>query len=1023
MKKRNLLLVLASGMLLAACGEVASSVVTPSEGDTHVIDTSIIQANVIAPSKVKANVATDFRANFTADFDKDVVDTSLVQHGLVVKKDAKGLVGFYSLYHGDYLIAPQFEYAWLNYGVYTDNAGHVPYYLYLQYEGLWYVADAFGNLLAEKADANPGAPVYNVINDELYLSIGSGSDRTHWHYDSNGKATKVDVLPDANYAGPSAGEKYAGSTYDLADYGKEGYRLLVTAGGTYVLYKDNAFVRATNLESGENAIALFDGKILVQRTYELPTEATDYDCLVPTNTFYSDPEQVGTKYRIETAFVDLETGARTQVAPNILFSGAASPILNEKGIISYYSASFYQIPENKIIAPRYLTTRVIDSSLVIHDKVTDIMGIGMQQLDDTHYYSASTGIIFDAAHNPITDLGNLGSRSDVPNAKGFLGTYNGLYGFVGYDGKVKAEFKYNQIYATDVLDNKVIAVRSGKCYRVDLSTGEETFLSDNATRIAANIYRMETKEEHIFFSSAKELGRVSKENLTAFATSNINLLNGNAGVSVRATYTDPDTNAQSVKFLFAAPETIKIGASTVGALVDGKEYQDGTTFDERETVTYGDNIIHSNRLSGTHWVQFEAKEDGEHMFFLQSSDSLSQAYEINFDEETGEASRGAAVTVSNLGHQIETTTYSSAKRMTLHAKDETHSGVYAFLVNSAYTWHSRQMSKFRIEYGEGYYSNAPLEIDPESSSVKWTASEVVKPVKQLYTKVLYKGVPGEVTLTSADSENPLVDADPITLTQESGDQAVTLNFKNEIEEKEATINVAFAKEELANNSDLTAKEITYGEETSITAKYAGLSEKVYTKFKSAHAGRYKFSVSGTHGADEDSLTTSYAANSNIKIFDAEGVLEGNYTLNTSTYYAIPEGGYALLGHNLYTVLDEETKEAELSKVTVTVVGLEGFSFENPMSIAAGQTINSTSQTTSTHYIKVSSTLNVTMTLDKKEIAVTYYCFDAEGKVIGTTQLVPGENTLEVAEGTDHGIIVVTKIPTTNVSSNFTFVAA
>ena len=1026
MKKRNLLLVFACGMLLAACGEQpassssseessssASSVIpAPSEG-SDIIDGSVIETNILEPVEIEPNKASVISINAGLELDDDIV-TSYAYLGLFVRKNAAGLIGFYSMIHKGYLINPQFEPAWLSYSVYEDGNGHIPYFIRIQYEGYHYLVDAFGNKLLDKAEEQPNSSTYSysIVNEKFYFSLGSGLNRAHFQYADNGKATKINAIPDEEYEGPEVGEVFGGAKIDLTDYGKEGYELYRTNGGTYILYKEGAFVRANNLLQGENLLACFGTKALVQRHYELPIDATDYDYFVPTGDYYHDPEteNLGTKYRLETAWLDLETGSRTNIETRLFFTGAGTPIRGPEGIFSYFAATFYEIPADKVIAARYLFTRVLDANLVLHDKVNDITGIGLMKLDDEHYYSPTANIIFDAAGKPITDLGNLNSRTNVPLAKGFLGTYEGKFGFVGYDGKVKAPFKYDQIYANEVLNNKVIGVRNGKYFRIDLSNGSEVFLSDSVTRLGENIFRMENEDNFIFFNASGEITKFAKENLVgsvgAYA---IQYLNNQNGMVFVARYLDPETNIETLQYRLLTYGAVSVASSSVGLIADGLEHQDGSTFDERMMVTYGDNEIHSNNMNSYRYVEFEATKTGDHLVFLPNTLSNVTAYRVNIDELTGEASLGSVISTYSIGaYSVNTDSgYSSAVRLSLQAKDDVNNGLYVLRINQNSSWLSHQIDPLRIEYAEGYYGTTPLELDPELTGATFTPSAVLDPVDTVYTKLLYKNNPGWFSLTSGDEENPLLNADdPIGVSETTGDKAVVLSFENVIK-KATKINHTFTAETIANNTPARAVSLVVGE-NKVMAKYENLSVYMYTKFAPKYTGQYRFSFSGSYGVDAETLTGSYSPYTRYTRYDSLGefISSGYYTSGNSI--SMEKGESIVFAHELYTNVNPETDKNYLSCVTTTVAGVEGYALEAPASALGSSVYVYEGQA---RYFNIASTRKMNLDFTETELEVTYYRINEKGAVISSTPLAKGDVFLDVTEGTDHGVLGVRKIKT------------
>ncbi|MBE6127500.1 MAG: hypothetical protein E7182_05950 [Erysipelotrichaceae bacterium] len=1031
MKKRHLLLVFACGMLLAACGEQpasssseessssASSVIpAPSEG-SDVIDGSVIETNILEPEEIEPNKASVVSVNAALEIDEDVINTSYANLGLLVRQNAAGLIGFYSMIHRDYLIAPQFEPAWLSYSVYNNNNGHIPYFLRIQYEGFHYLIDAFGNKLLDKAEAQPDPSTYSyyVINEKFYFSLGSGLDRVHFEYAANGKATKINAIPDEAYEGPEFGEVFGGSKIDLTDYGKEGYELYRTNGGTYILYKEGAFVRANNLLQGESMIACFGTKVLVQRHYELPIDATDYDYFVPTTNFYHDPEteNLGTKYRLETAWLDLETGSRTNVETRLLFTGAGTPIRNAEGMFTYFAASFYEIPADKLIAARHLFTRVLDGNLVLHDKVNDIMGIGLVQLDDEHYYSPTANIIFDADGKPITDLGNLNSRTNVPLAKGFLGTFDGKFGFVGYDGKVKAPFKYDQIYASEVLNNKVIGVRNGKFFRIDLTTGTEAFITDSAMRIDENVFRMEDENNFIFFNASGEITKFAKENLTGIVDAyDMSYLNDQDGRVLVARYLDPETGVSTFQYRLLTYGSISVARSSVGFIADGLEHQDGTTFDEREIAVVGDNMVHSNKNNSYRFVEFEATKTGDYFIFLPNALTGINAYNINIDELTGEASMGSYISVNTASYSVKSTSeYTSAYRVSLHEKDETHTGLYVFRIYSSTSWTYHQVDPLRIEYAEGYYDTTPLELDPELTGATFMPSAVLEPVDTIYAKLLYKDNPGWFNLTSGDEENPLLNADdPFGVHEESGDRVVALNFESVIK-KVTNINHTFTAETIVNNTPARAVKLGVGE-TKVMAKYEGLSHYVYTRFAPSYTGEYRFSFSGSYGADADSLENSYYAYTTYFLYDSLGELISSGSWTNGNSLTMEKGRSVVFANGLYTSANSTTGEYYLSCVTATVTGINGYALEAP-----AVTLNASNYVYSQpRYFNIASSRKMKLNFTETDLEVTYYRIDEEGAVISSTLLANGDVFLDVTEGTDHGVLGVRRLPTSVSSSGY-----
>ena len=136
-------------MALAGCGAATAGddlFVTPTSETESALTNSFVSANTITEGALLPKARAPKLQHQQHSFEpEDIVDDTHSSNGLVVVKNDVDRIGFYSVLHGDYLIAPRFEKGWVSYTVTDTN--YVGFILSVKYNDEYLTYDGFGNEL------------------------------------------------------------------------------------------------------------------------------------------------------------------------------------------------------------------------------------------------------------------------------------------------------------------------------------------------------------------------------------------------------------------------------------------------------------------------------------------------------------------------------------------------------------------------------------------------------------------------------------------------------------------------------------------------------------------------------------------------------------------------------------------------------------------------------------------------------------------------------------------------------------
>lgn len=493
-------LALALGMTLASCGVEPAPVPVSGDGLTH------SEIALLSPSVVNLNASTyealedpifptsvgeeTFSVN---NYDLlssgyQIINSNYASYGLLVVRNSAERVGFYSLLHQDFIVAPQYVNEWLDY--FVNGVDRIGFLLKTRYDNVYKVYDGFGNILWNRNYdpdlINPYSVYTTVVNEKTYLNIG---DTYYFEYAEDGTAEEVSYIPEPVpvepevYIGPSLNDLYTVGWLDLTPYGypnvsiAEENSLFTVFNGTTPIssfYVDISQYRPLGLFS--------EGRLLFQGSTILPEHAENYSYSIG-----------NVKYSLNTFVVDIMSGLKTSLDYRVVFSGLFTPIALTETTLGYV-ARYKEITAEKVLENEIEV--IVDGGLVFHDDVSGIklgdFTILKNSNNQTRYYNESTKILYDQNFRVITYLSEMNpTYSQRMNA--FVGYFGGLKGVVNVDGRVVVEFKYNQILEDSFYDGAVLATQGTELYRCYFGS-HDSLLGKNYQYIGKNYVKFDDND-------------------------------------------------------------------------------------------------------------------------------------------------------------------------------------------------------------------------------------------------------------------------------------------------------------------------------------------------------------------------------------------------------------------------------------------------------------------------------------------------------------------------------------------------
>ena len=696
MKKTFLAPFLFLGMALAGCGAATAGddlFVTPTSETESALTNSFVSANTITEGALLPKARAPKLQHQQHSFEpEDIVDDTHSSNGLVVVKNDVDRIGFYSVLHGDYLIAPRFEKGWVSYTVTDTN--YVGFILSVKYNDEYLTYDGFGNELID----NPIASVVTeIINQKVYLTLNGA---VYYEYGSDGVAKRIDAKPQAaynpstedDYTGPKTDDLFVEGRMDLDAYGYSNYSILVTRQGLYTTFHEGkptvSFYVATDYEYR----GLIGSKMVFQRVLQTTEDATRYDFTRDNN-----------KYSLETLLVDFITGEKANKNAKVIIQ-AITPLKKAEGSTTKYSyVTYYTINDNGLMVNPI--GAIVDEEFRIHNDASGMAINSFIELENGNFFNTVTKMLYDSEMNVITSLAAM-DATYLRNMKMFRGKLNNSYGLVNENGKVVAEFRYSDIYVNEYPGNDNVIVKKGTdAFRLNLTSGATTFVGSNIVKRGENLF---SNSDGSYFSSDKNL---IENGLTSTRTATLRTYLESAESVYFVKMTDSRNGTKGFDSLVYEGDVFPGVPTEVKGDEVTTAFADGSDLENAVSVKAGVNEIHTIVATNASYAVFSPEESGYYSFYLPDHIDLEKMTLHEGKKETGIP----LYNVSYVSKLLDSVIYKQrvVVHLTASAKYELRFGI-----NDT----SQQLYNLVIEKENGTDDSYPIEISSLDTKLSFAPS-------------------------------------------------------------------------------------------------------------------------------------------------------------------------------------------------------------------------------------------------------------------------------------------------------------
>jgi hypothetical protein len=448
MKKRLAVLSLAALLSLAGCGSsnININAENPSYSPKNLVS---INAKDYNPDKNNHSI-TSFVGESAAFDSALIVTTNYAYEGLLVVKNANGLIGFYSLAYNKYLVNPTFESANLTYQVYNNN--YLGYLLMITYNSSNVLLDACGNLLfaAKTTDKQYQGISFSTIrqgaNQVLsatvsYINLTTGQKQAIYYVYENHVASRVDALPSPYYEGEIPSQTTIGSTFigtsgiSLTEYGADGYYLLTNETYASVYKSDGTLLSSFAIPNSGNT-GIVGTTLIYQDTTQVADQGADYDYSVN-----------GNKYVFSSKSINMLTGKTSNLSLNYILTNSITSYKDKDGKYTIGIAKLKKIGAKKALENMDYECLINKEGKIVQDVTGFDLG-SFVKLKGGNYYNTTSKILFDTTIQPLAYLSSM-NPSYYASCDAFIGYLNSSssysHGMVDSSGKVIANFLYNSI--------------------------------------------------------------------------------------------------------------------------------------------------------------------------------------------------------------------------------------------------------------------------------------------------------------------------------------------------------------------------------------------------------------------------------------------------------------------------------------------------------------------------------------------------------------------------------------------------
>ena len=696
---------LASSFVLASCGNKKNDNANNEPTGKGDWGAEEVSKNIEAqkqnedPQEEVTPVVYNIAGNVQFD-SEDIVNQNYAEYGLIVVRNDKGYIGFYSLNHNNYLLNKQYLEKVVRYDVIYD--ANVGYFLRIVYNDTLFIYDSLGNKVFESTskviDLSNLGNIYSrnfisssYINKKVYLTITDEENETkYFEYTSTGTLSEIAALPQAqanNNKDTSPFNK--NSQYvdldkiDLKEFGFDGYYLSRKGELVTVFDKLTNEPKSTFTVPTGSTMVFVGSKLIYQNTYTTSEDATEYSYFNGQN-----------KFVVETYSVDLLKGEKQALNLSYRIRNVYGPYMDALGVYSHALIS-KQTFENNILKSNEMV--VIDEEGKIINNLNgyepdEFVKIG------SNYYNTSTKVLYDSSLKEIAYLEAIDPVM-YEDCNCFIGTVKNKYGVVNSNGIVTVPFDYTELYTDYLEDGYVFGIKDGKLYRVEIKGGTETLLGTIYNKYNNYVYITGSKATNYNFEYVKNsLGNaIEADSYTVAGSSTSKTFDSNV-IRFKTETIDNSGEQQEIttEYRFVNISS-KNAANAKTYQAQGTEITTVTDLGEdREsapTITLGENKMHMTESNGNYF-KYTAEEDGYY-----NIPSYYKGYNVYVTAElyTAPENPNDDPTYTNV-----TVNQESFGKIVRLEKGKT----YYFRISTGYTRHGTIYLDFEMEKGE--HANYPV---------------------------------------------------------------------------------------------------------------------------------------------------------------------------------------------------------------------------------------------------------------------------------------------------------------------------
>lgn len=256
---------------------------------------------------------------------------------------------------------------------------------------------------------------------------------------------------------------------DLKECGLDGYYKISKLPNVYIYKNDGKLVNKITIEeSSDNGC--FDGKIFIQKMYNVLDESYDYDY-----------EYNNSKLKIVSKTIDLLTGKVKELDLDYIIESRSYGNSFNRGVEKYLDSNGYPkygFARVKPINNKYLleeTNVIINSSGEILANLGNIYPKRLIKLEDELYYNSMDKYFYNSSLEPL--FGINGYEKILENSKLIILMVKGKYGVIDYEGNVVIPFEYS--YIGDAMGNYFYAIDNNSKPCIINLNNEKRYLHNN----------------------------------------------------------------------------------------------------------------------------------------------------------------------------------------------------------------------------------------------------------------------------------------------------------------------------------------------------------------------------------------------------------------------------------------------------------------------------------------------------------------------------------------------------------------